>query len=131
MDLAALIPIAGILSGVAIMWICYKVLELRVVGRKALEQAAEESSEKKRLEARLAVLERIVTDRGIQIAEVLGILGDQPRELPYPCLQLGQIHAQHPLRSAGVFTGWSHSRSNSSSARSKVTEQPAMSRLVM
>ena len=34
MDFAPLIPIAGILAGVAIMWICYKYLELRVVGRK-------------------------------------------------------------------------------------------------
>jgi hypothetical protein len=74
MDFAALIPIAGIFSGVAIMWICYKVLELRVVGRKAREEAALEAGEKKRLEARLAVLERIVTDRGIQTAEQIEAL---------------------------------------------------------
>jgi hypothetical protein len=74
MDFSALIPVAGIFSGVAIMWICYKVMELRVVGRKALEEAAHEGAEKKKLEARLAVLERIVTDRGIQTAEQIDAL---------------------------------------------------------
>ena len=38
MDLGALIPIAGIFSGVAIMWICYKVLELRVVGHDRINR---------------------------------------------------------------------------------------------
>ena len=50
-ELRRLIPIAGILAGVAIMWICYKYLELRVVGRKTLEEADREHVEKKRLEA--------------------------------------------------------------------------------
>ena len=74
MDLAALIPIAGISSGVAIIWIGYKYQELRVVGRRARDEAALEKSEKQRLEARLAVLERIVTDRGIQTAEQIEAL---------------------------------------------------------
>lgn len=71
---ASLIPIAGILSGVAIIWIGYKYQELRVFGRKASEEAAQEAAEKRRLEARLAVLERIVTDRGIQTAEQIEAL---------------------------------------------------------
>ena len=79
-DFAALIPVTGILAGVVIMWICYKVMELRVVGRKAVEDAALERAEKKRLEARLAVLERIVTDRGIQTAEHIDALMDRERE---------------------------------------------------
>lgn len=79
-DLAALIPVTGILAGVVIMWICYKVMELRVVGRKAVEDAALERAEKKRLEARLAVLERIVTDRGIQTAEQIDALMVPERE---------------------------------------------------
>ena len=79
-DFAALIPVTGILAGVVIMWICYKYMELRVVGRKAVEDAAHERAEKKRLEARLAVLERIVTDRGIQTAEQIDALMDRERE---------------------------------------------------
>jgi hypothetical protein len=74
MDFSTLIPIAGIFSGVAIMWICYKVLELRVIGRRAQEERELETAEKKRLEARLAILERIVTDRGIQTAEQIEAL---------------------------------------------------------
>ena len=79
-DFAALIPVTGILAGVVIMWICYKYMELRVVGRKGVEDAAHERAEKKRLEARLAVLERIVTDRGIQTAEQIDALRDRKRE---------------------------------------------------
>lgn len=80
MDFAALIPITGILAGVAIMWICYKYMELRVVNRQAIEDAAREHAEKKQLEARLAVLERIVTDRGIQTAEQIDALLEQERQ---------------------------------------------------
>jgi hypothetical protein len=79
MNLAHLIPIAGILAGVAIMWICYKYMELRVVGRKAVEDAARERAEKQRLEARLAVLERIATDRGLQTAEQIEALMERER----------------------------------------------------
>lgn len=78
-DFAALIPVTGILAGVVIMWICYKYMELRVVGRKAVEDAAHDRAEKKRLETRLAVLERIVTDRGIQTAEQIDALMDRER----------------------------------------------------
>ncbi len=80
MEFAALIPVTGILAGVAMMWICYKYMELRVVGRKAVEDATHERAEKKKLEARLAVLERIVTDRGIQTAEQIDALMDRERE---------------------------------------------------
>jgi hypothetical protein len=73
-EIADLIPIAGIFSGVAIIWIGYKYQELKVFGRKARDEAELERAEKKRLEARLAVLERIVTDRGIQTAEQIEAL---------------------------------------------------------
>lgn len=74
MDFAALIPVAGIFSGVAIIWIGYKYQELKIVGRRATQEAELERAEKKRLEARLAVLERIVTDRGMQTAEQIEAL---------------------------------------------------------
>ncbi len=48
--------------------------ELRVIGRRAQDEAAKQADEKKLLEARLAVLERIVTDRGIQTAEQIEAL---------------------------------------------------------
>ena len=81
MDFAAIDPDRRHLRPAsAIMWICYKYLELRVVGRKAVEEAAREHAEKKKLEARLAVLERIVTDRGIQTAEQIDALMERERQ---------------------------------------------------
>lgn len=74
MDFSALIPVAGILSGVAIIWICYKYLELRVTSRRARDEMVLEREEKQRLEARLAVLERIATDRGIETADQIDAL---------------------------------------------------------
>ena len=72
-------------------------------------------------------------------------LGDDPGELADPGRQRRDVdrlliatatvhrraHAQIPQRSAGVLTGASQSRSRSSSTLSSVTEQPAISRLVM
>lgn len=77
MDFSDLIPVAGIASGVAIIWICYKYQELRVLGRRGREDAATEDAERKRLEQRLAVLERIATDRGIQTADQIEALRDR------------------------------------------------------
>jgi hypothetical protein len=79
MDFAELIPIAGILSGVAIMWIIYKYQELRVRARAMELDAGEQADEKRQLLQRLAVLERIATDRGLQTAEQIEALRDQPR----------------------------------------------------
>ena len=74
MNVADFIPIAGILSGVAIIWIGYKFQELKVLGKRARDEAERESAEKRQLQQRLAVLERIVTDRGIQTAEQIEAL---------------------------------------------------------
>lgn len=82
MNFGELVPIAGIFGGVAIIWIGYKHQELKVFGRKAREEAANEAAEKRRLEARLAVLERIVTDGGIQTAAQIEALREaEPNEI--------------------------------------------------
>ncbi len=78
MNFAELIPIAGILSGVAIMWICYKYQELRVRARAMERDAGDQVEEKRQLLQRLAVLERIATDRGLQTAEQIEALREQP-----------------------------------------------------
>lgn len=80
MDFADLIPVASILAAVAFAWIAYKNRELRVLSRDATNDAAHESAEKKRLEARLAVLERIVTDRGIDTADQIEALREPSHE---------------------------------------------------
>ena len=80
MNLAQLIPIAGILSGVAIMWICLRFRQLTLEHRRSEMEFAVQGEEKSRLEQRLAVLERIVTDRGIETADQIEALRDREAE---------------------------------------------------
>lgn len=77
MNFAPLIPIAGILAGVAIMWICLRYRQLTLEHRRSETEFAEQGAEKKRLEQRLAVLERIVTDRGIETADQIEALRER------------------------------------------------------
>ena len=74
MDFGDLIPVAGIMAAVAFSWIGVKHRELKLANRRITIEAERESAEKKRLEERLAVLERIVTDRGIQTADQIDAL---------------------------------------------------------
>jgi hypothetical protein len=74
MNVGEFIPIVAILSGVAFAWLGYKHKELMVKSKHASEDAEREAAEKSKLEARLAVLERIVTDRGIQTADQIDAL---------------------------------------------------------
>jgi hypothetical protein len=78
MDFGDLIPVVAILAGVAFPWIGLKHRELKLANRRLTLEAERESSDKKRLEARLAVLERIVTDRGIQTADQIEALRGEP-----------------------------------------------------
>ena len=80
MNLGPLIPLAGILSGVAIMWICLRYRQLTLEHRRTELEFGEQGEEKKRLEQRLAVLERIVTDRGIETADQIEALRERDAE---------------------------------------------------
>lgn len=80
MDFGDLIPIAGIFAGVAFAWIGLKHRQLMLTHQRSEQEASAQAEEKRRLEQRLAVLERIVTDRGIETAEQIEALRDLPRE---------------------------------------------------
>ena len=80
MNLGPLIPIVGILGGVAIMWICLRYRQLTLEHRRSEMEFAEQGAEKKKLEQRLAVLERIVTDRGLETADQIEALRDLDTE---------------------------------------------------
>jgi hypothetical protein len=80
MNLGPLIPIVGILGGVAIMWICLRYRQLTLEHRRSEMEFAEQGAEKKRLEQRLAVLERIVTDRGVETADQIEALRERDAE---------------------------------------------------
>ena len=72
-----LIPIAGIFAGVAFAWIGFKYRQLVLTHRHTEHDRVQQAEEKRRLEERLAVLERIVTDRGLQTAEQIEALRDR------------------------------------------------------
>ena len=73
-DFGSLIPVAGIFAGVAFAWIGLKHRQLMLEHKRSERDASLQGEEKRRLEQRLAVLERIVTDRGLQTAEQIEAL---------------------------------------------------------
>jgi len=75
-DFGSLIPVAGIFAGVAFAWIGLKHRQLVLEHKRSERDATIQGEEKRRLEQRLAVLERIVTDRGLQTAEQIDALRD-------------------------------------------------------
>jgi len=75
-DFGSLIPIAGIFAGVAFAWIGLKHRQLVMEHKRSEREASLQGEEKRRLEQRLAVLERIVTDRGIETAGQIEALRD-------------------------------------------------------
>ena len=73
-----LIPIVAILAGVASRWIKLKEKQLEKQTAMTAEKAAQYAAQTERLEARMRVLERIATDRGIDLADEIEALRDQP-----------------------------------------------------
>ncbi len=63
-----LIPMTAILAGVAKRWLDLKARQLDTTAKVAGEQAAQYAAKIERLEAHVAVLNRIVTDRGTGLA---------------------------------------------------------------
>ena len=84
-----IIPILGICCGlVAIIggifvkpWFAYRQRQLELQADKIAEKAAQYAAQTERLEQRMRVLERIVTDRGIDVAEEIEKLRDEPAPL--------------------------------------------------
>jgi hypothetical protein len=81
-----IVPILGILCGlVAIIggvfikpWLKLKERQLEIQSREAAEKAAQYAAHTDRLEQRVRVLERIVTDKGIVVADEIESLRDRP-----------------------------------------------------
>ena len=78
MDLGPLVPIVAILSGLGWGYLGLKKRELSHRYNLASRDADEQRAEKSRLEERVRVLERIVTDRGIDTAAQIEALREQP-----------------------------------------------------
>ncbi len=73
-----MIPIVAILSGVLNRWLQIKEKQLTIMSGDAAEKAAQYAAQTERLEQRMRVLERIVTDRGIDVADEIERLRDAP-----------------------------------------------------
>jgi hypothetical protein len=83
-ELGVLIPILGILCGlVAIIggvwvkpWMRLKQRQLELQGELTAEKSAQYAAHTERLEQRVRVLERIVTDKGIELSDQIDRLRD-------------------------------------------------------
>lgn len=73
-----LIPLAAITAGVVKHWLAIKERQIDVMSRDAAEKAAQYAAQTERLEQRVRVLERIVTDKGIDVADEIERLRDKP-----------------------------------------------------
>lgn len=76
-----LIPIIAILSGVAKRWIAMKEKQIGLAANVAGEQAAQYAAKIERLEAHVAVLNRIVTDRNEGLTAQIEALHDAPKQI--------------------------------------------------
>lgn len=72
------IPILGILAWVVTDWFRLKEKQIQAISAEAAEKAAQYAAKTERLEQRVAVLERILTDRSAVLAEEIDRLRDQP-----------------------------------------------------
>ena len=76
--LALMIPIVAILIVPLRQWLRIKEREAEAMGRRTAEKAAQYAAQNERLEQRVRVLERIVTDKGIDVADEIERLRDRP-----------------------------------------------------
>ena len=75
---ALLIPIVAILSNLASKWMKLKEKQIESQTQLTAEKTAQYAAHTERLEQRMRVLERIVTDKGIDVADEIEQLRDHP-----------------------------------------------------
>jgi hypothetical protein len=64
-----LIPLAAIAAGVIRRWFALKEKQMTMVREEAAEAVSRYATQTERLEQRVRVLERIITDKGIDVAD--------------------------------------------------------------
>jgi cell division protein FtsB len=72
-----LIPLAAIFAGIIKHYFALKEKQIEAMGRDAAEKGAQYAAQTERLEQRVRVLERIVTDKGVDLAQEIEQLRDQ------------------------------------------------------
>ena len=78
---AVSIPVVAIAGGVVKKWIAMKEKQLEITAQVAGEQAAQYAAKIERLEAHVAVLNRIVTDRNEGLTAQIEALHDAPKQI--------------------------------------------------
>jgi hypothetical protein len=73
-----LIPLAAIGIAPFKMWIRVKERQLELQSTMTAEKTAQYAAHTERLEARMRVLERIITDKGVGLADEIESLRDAP-----------------------------------------------------
>ena len=73
-----LIPLAAISAGVFKKWLSLKERQLDATGHETAERAAQYAAKTERLEQRVAVLERILTDPSMKLGDEIERLRDAP-----------------------------------------------------
>jgi len=72
------IPILGIIAGMFARLMRLREKQLEIQAGQTAEKAAQYAAHTERLEQRVRVLERIITDRGVDVAGEIDRLRDQP-----------------------------------------------------
>ena len=76
--IALIIPIIAILAGTVFKpWLQLKERQLELQAAQTAEKAAQYAAHTERLEQRVRVLERIVTDKGVDVAREIELLRDE------------------------------------------------------
>jgi ABC-type phosphate transport system auxiliary subunit len=75
---AVSIPVVALLRGPLKEWLRVKERSLEIAASDAAEKAAQYAAKTERLEQRMAVLERIITDRSNHLADEIESLRDKP-----------------------------------------------------
>jgi hypothetical protein len=73
-----LIPLAAILAGMWRRWLRLKERQLGAQTMETAERTAQYAAHTERLERRVRVLERIATDKGVDLADEIESLRDRP-----------------------------------------------------
>lgn len=76
--LALSIPVIAILAGVFTKWLKLKERQLEQQSMMTAEKTAQYAAHTERLEERVRVLERIATDKGIDLSDEIDALRDGP-----------------------------------------------------
>jgi len=74
-----LIGVTTIITEVSKRWFAFREKKLELMADKTAEKAAQYAAHVERLEDRMRVLERIATDKGVDVAQQIANLRDEPK----------------------------------------------------